>query len=66
MWVVDEAGGKLFAGGQEDWAGAAAAAESCSGFRADDDDEQCAEEDRSCYNCRYRRWTAESFSCLEG
>jgi len=66
MWCIDETGNKLFAGGQENWPAAAAIAVDCASFRADDDDEQCAEEPLSCYNCRYRRWTAESFTCLKG
>jgi hypothetical protein len=64
LWDVDEAGTRLFRGGQEDWAGASAAANGCAMFRDDDDDERCADEELSCYNCRYRRWTAESFACL--
>ena len=64
MWITDESGGKLFAGGRENWSAAAAVADACQNFSADDDDEQCAEELLSCYNCRYRRWTPESFTCL--
>ena len=29
-------------------------------------DEWVADEIRSCYNCRARRWTAASFVCLRG
>jgi hypothetical protein len=32
-------------------------------FHPDVEEEQVADEDRSCYNCRYRRWTAASFVC---
>lgn len=66
MWIADERGNKMFCGGRENWPAAAAIASSCTKFNADDDDEQCAEETLSCYNCRYRRWTAESFTCLAG
>ncbi|BCR03249.1 hypothetical protein DESUT3_03180 [Desulfuromonas versatilis] len=66
MWRMDESGGKLFAGGQEDWTAAAREADNCGSFRADEEDEQTAEQARSCYNCRYRRWTAASFTCMAG
>ncbi len=64
MWFRDESGTKVFVGGQEDWSGAKAAAARCAGFRADEEDEQCDEEILSCYNCRYRRWTVASFTCM--
>ena len=64
MWVTDENGQRLFNCGLGNWEAAAAAASDCASFRADDEDEQCAEDDQSCYNCRYRRWTADSFACL--
>jgi hypothetical protein len=32
-------------------------------FHPDVEEELIADEARSCYNCRYRRWTAVSFSC---
>jgi hypothetical protein len=50
--------------GQENWAEAAEIAEKCSSFVSDAEEEQIAEEPRSCYNCRFRRWTARSFLCL--
>ncbi len=49
--------------GKDDWAAAARIASACGTFSPDDDDEQVAEEAQSCYNCRYRRWTAASFYC---
>ena len=65
MWIEDTNGQRLFSYGHGNWAVAAKAAAACTSFRADDEDEQCAEEDEtSCYNCRYRRWTADSFVCL--
>ncbi len=64
MWYLDNAGQKVFRGGQESWGAAQAAAADCSGFRPDVEDELCDEEILSCYNCRYRRWTAESFTCM--
>ena len=41
------------------WAG------NCPNFSLDDDDECVAEETVSCLNCRYRKWTQDSFSCLK-
>jgi len=64
MWFRDGPGNKIFAGGREAWGAAAAVAGGCASFSADDEDEQCAEESFSCYNCRYRRWTVDSFACL--
>ena len=64
MWYLDGLGQKVFRGGQENWRAAQEAAASCAGFRLDEEDELCAEELRSCYNCRYRRWTVESFTCM--
>ncbi len=52
-----------FKGGKAAWADAAEIALDCIFFTADDEDEQVADELVSCYNCRYRRWTAESFTC---
>lgn len=41
------------------------AAQACPWFRLDDEDEQVSEEELTCLNCRYRRWTVESFECLK-
>jgi len=66
MWIEDASGQRLFTHGHGNWHLAAQVAARCPSFRADDDDEQCTEEELSCYNCRYRRWTADSFACLAG
>ena len=63
MWHSNGNGEKEFTGGKEDWAGAARAAADCSSFTPDVEEELVADEPMSCYNCRYRRWTAASFSC---
>jgi hypothetical protein len=57
---------KVFCGGREDWEKAEAAAKSCSFFKEDADEELAADAPRTCYNCRYRRWTGESFVCIKG
>lgn len=59
-------GGKaVFSFGRNDEEKACLAAEKCAFFRADCEDETESDE-RSCYNCAYRRWTAESFQCVKG
>lgn len=52
--------------GKQDYARAALMAEKCPDFIIDDEDEQVTEEPRSCYNCRFRRWTVQSFTCTKG
>lgn len=52
--------------GQNNWDGAARIAALCTTFHPDEEDEQVADDLLSCYNCRYRRWTAVSFSCCKG
>jgi len=64
MWRTDHRGAREFALGKESWAAAARAAAECLRFAADVDEELIAEDERSCYNCRYRRWSATSFTCL--
>ena len=63
MWRIDADGQRQFTGGHDDWGGAARLAARCSRFRPDVEEELVADEPRSCYNCRYRRWTASSFAC---
>jgi len=63
MWGIDARGAKEYLHGQEDWTGAARQAAICFSFRPDVDEEKVSDDERSCYNCRYRRWTATSFTC---
>jgi hypothetical protein len=63
MWRIDRKGEKEFQGGKEDWSGAVRAASCCAAFRPDVEEEWIADAVISCYNCRYRRWTAASFTC---
>jgi len=63
VWHIDHNGHKEFTGGQEDWQGAALLAARCEGFLPDVEEELVADDPRSCYNCRLRRWTASSFAC---
>jgi hypothetical protein len=61
---MNQNGRAEFAGGQEDWAGAARQASVCVHFNPDVEEELTADDARSCYNCRYRRWTRKSFTCM--
>jgi hypothetical protein len=63
MWRTDQTGAREFTLGKESWAAAVCAALDCSGFAADVDEELVSDDERSCYNCRYRRWSASSFTC---
>lgn len=53
-----------YAGGKEDWERVAQIARLCKEFVLDDEDELVSDEERSCYNCRFRRWTKSSFVCM--
>jgi hypothetical protein len=63
VWEQDRSDKRVFSHGQESWLLAAETARRCPSFARDDEDETVCEEERSCYNCRYRRWTADSFEC---
>lgn len=65
MWFINDRGEKEFRGENNNWYAAAAEAKECGYFMEDVEDEQVADEKRSCYNCRYRRWSARSFVCLK-
>jgi len=64
MWLKDTQGKKAFRHGHVAFNLAGEAARACADFRPDVEEEWVADEERSCYNCRLRRWTAESFVCL--
>ena len=61
-----ENGKAVFTGGKTAYDEAAAVAQTCPAFAEDCEEECTAEEARSCYNCRYRRWTKDSFVCMKG
>ena len=65
LWHIKRTGEQEFLGGRDDWEGAARVAKNCPQFCPDLEDEFVADEPRSCYNCRYRRWTTTSFICLK-
>jgi len=56
-------GEKTFRYGQETPIKAAECARNCPHFSPDDEDECTADEPVSCYNCRWRRWSASAFTC---
>lgn len=64
MWRRDQRGNREFAHGKDACGLAAELACSCVAFVADVEEEQVVEEELSCYNCRYRRWSTDSFTCL--
>ncbi len=64
MWRIEN-GKAVWTGGKAAWAAAASAASACGAFSPDCEEECIAEEDVSCYNCRYRRWTRDSFVCMK-
>ncbi|PKN51299.1 MAG: hypothetical protein CVU55_12765 [Deltaproteobacteria bacterium HGW-Deltaproteobacteria-13] len=63
MWFVNRKEGRVFLHGKDDPVAAADAAAACAGFRPDAEEEIVADEPVSCYNCRYRRWSADSLTC---
>jgi len=63
MWHTDRNDDREFSAGKESWELAAAQAEACRLFRQDVEEELVSDDESSCYNCRYRRWTADSFLC---
>ncbi|MBQ6092427.1 MAG: hypothetical protein IJL00_01970 [Clostridia bacterium] len=65
MWK-EENEKTTFTGGKEAYQDAARIAEQCPLFTEDCEEECVADDARSCYNCRYRRWTKESFVCMKG
>lgn len=65
MWRITDKEQREFSGGKEDWAVVARIAENCREFKVDDEDEMVADEPISCYNCRFRRWTSDSFICCK-
>jgi hypothetical protein len=64
MWKMLGNGYREYLGGQNDWSGAANEVLQCGSFREDVEEECVADEVRSCYNCRYRRWTEDTFVCV--
>jgi hypothetical protein len=65
MWIVSD-NLKEFKHGQEAYEEAAEIASECTHFAPDCEEEWATDEKISCYNCRYRRWTAKSFTCCKG
>lgn len=65
MWIYNDHLEKEFKAGKYRCDLAKQAAENCPNFKMDDEDELVSEEFISCYNCRYRRWNMESFTCMK-
>ena len=58
-------GHKLFSGGRNALAEAARLAAECGEFKRDYEEECFYDEEMTCYNCRYRRWTENGFECMK-
>ncbi|MCM3763676.1 hypothetical protein [Neobacillus niacini] len=61
-------GGKIFVGDAaiaEVYAAAVSLASNCTAFQMDVEDEIVYEDETTCYNCRYRRWHPEGFTCYK-
>lgn len=65
MFQYNKLGNWEFKFGKEAYKEAERASLDCSHFTPDDEDEQVADELRSCYNCAFRRWTSQSFVCMK-
>ena len=63
MWEAGKRG-RRFLPGRDAPREAEHAARECGFFSRDDEEECFASEDITCYNCRYRRWTSDSFECM--
>lgn len=63
MWNIEN-NLKVFKNGQEAYAEVASIASSCPDFTADYEEEWADDEEISCYNCKFRRWTTKSFMCM--
>ena len=62
---IKENGRSIFRGGKDSFADAVRIAEECRLFSEDCEDELVCDDEVSCYNCRYRRWTEKSFECIK-
>ncbi len=61
--IID--GKKIFRFGKTSYGEAAEAAKNCDAFRQDYEEEVITDDEKSCYNCRYRRWTKDGFQCMK-
>ncbi len=64
--IVEENGVFVFQGAidnPEDILSAAAIAADCPAYSIDEDDEDYCDGEKTCFNCRRRRWTREGFQC---
>lgn len=64
MWLQDEYKQVEYANGKNDWKGTNLVAAGCGYFTFDTEEEIIEEGIVSCYNCRFRRWTRNSFTCM--
>ncbi len=55
----------IFKFGLDDFEKSRQSCQNCASFSPDDEVEWVDDVENSCYNCRYRRWTANSFICMQ-
>lgn len=68
-YIKDINGLKYFCGDEsikEDCNATVILANICPYYIVDDEEEIYIENEITCYNCRYRRWAGEGFSCYKG
>lgn len=65
MFGIDDKGRKVFNYGKENYDKASQLAKECKHFKCDVDEECIEDGVVSCYDCRYRRWTSDSFICMK-
>lgn len=62
-----ENGGFVFRHGKKNFKKAKEAALQCVHFKLDSDEDEllASSKSASCYNCLFRRWNKESFTCMK-
>jgi hypothetical protein len=66
--LVEGPGGVRFVGSVDadaDVEAAALIAAACAAYRPDDDDEDPLGGAVNCFGCRFRRWSADGFTCMK-
>jgi hypothetical protein len=70
MRQIEETAGSLVFRGNlddtEDCLAASEIAEKCPCYIIDEDDEDYCDGARTCFNCRFRRWVPDGFTCMKG
>lgn len=64
---VNDNGNYVFKYGKDAYQKASGMAEACDFFELDKDEDELivSTQKASCYNCLFRRWSAQSFTCMK-